>query len=113
MLGLSAEILKQSVADTVPEIRSYLDELMKIDEIKKLQNGKELEKVSVYAQRIGADMHCSAVMRASVTQQLRYAALAGINYQGIIEEMYQAGELPCKDKREGKRCFEELGRKLL
>ena len=113
VLGLSAEILKQSVADTVPEIRSYLDELMKIDEIKKLQNGKKLEKVSVYAQRIGADMHCSAVMRASVIQQLKYAVLAGIDYQGIIEEMYQAGKLPCKDKREGKSCFEELGRKLL
>ena len=25
----------------------------------------------------------------------------------------KAGELPCKDKREGKRCFEEFGRKLL
>lgn len=46
-------------------------------------------------------------------QHLKYAVLAGIDYQGIIEEMYQAGELPCKDKREGKRCFEEFGRKLL
>ena len=111
--NLSPEILKQSVAGTVPAIRSYLGELMKIGEIKKPQNGKEPEEVAESAQRISADMHCSAVMRALVTQQLRYAALAGINYQGIIEEMYQAGKLPCKDKREGKRCVEELGRKLL
>lgn len=111
--NLSAEMLKQSIAGAVPEIRSYLDELMKIDEIKKRQNRKELEEVSEFAQKLSADMHCSAVMRASVMQQLKYAALAGIDYQGIIEEMYQEGKLPCKDKREGKRCFEELGRKLL
>ena len=110
---LSAEMLKQSIEGAVPEIRSYLDDLVKIDEIKKRQNRKELEEVLEFAQKLSADMHCSAVMRASVIQQLKYAVLAGIDYQGIIEEMYQAGELPCKDKREGKSCFEELGRKLL
>ena len=110
---LSAEMLKQSIEGAVPEIRSYLDDLVKIDEIKKRQNRKELEEVLEFAQKLSADMHCSAVMRASVIQQLKYAVLAGIDYQGIIEEMYQAGELPCKDKREGKRCFEEFGRKLL
>ncbi len=111
--GLSAEMLKQSIAGAVSEIRSYLDELRKIDGIKKLQNKKTMGEVSELAQKLSADMHCSAVMRASVMQQLKYAVLAGIDYQGIIEEMYQAGKLPCKDKREGKRCFEELGRKLL
>ena len=110
---LSAEMLKQSIEGAVPEIRSYLDDLVKIDEIKKRQNRKELEEVLEFAQKLSADMHCSAVMRASVIQQLKYAVLAGIDYQGIIEEMYQAGKLPCKDKREGKSCFEELGRKLL
>ena len=49
----------------------------------------------------------------SIEQETLCKTLAGIDYQGIIEEMYQAGELPCKDKREGKRCFEEFGRKLL
>lgn len=110
---MSAERLKQSIVGAVPEIRSYLDELMKIDEIKKLQNKKEMGEVTELAQKLSADMHCSAVMQAAVVQHLKYAALAGIDYQGIIEEMYQAGKLPCKDKREGKRCFEELGRKLL
>lgn len=110
---LSAEMLKQSIEGAVPEIRSYLDDLVKIDETKKRQNRKELEEVLEFAQKLSADMHCSAVMRASVIQQLKYAVLAGIDYQGIIEEMYQAGKLPCKDKREGKSCFEELGRKLL
>ena len=110
---LSAEMLKQGIAGAVPGIRSYLDELRKIDGIKKLQNKKAMEEVSELAQKLNEDMHCSAVMQAAVMQHLKYAVLAGIDYQGIIEEMYQAGELPCKDKREGKRCFEEFGRKLL
>ena len=110
---LSAEMLKQGIAGAVPGIRSYLDELRKIDGIKKLQNKKAMGEVSELAQKLNEDMHCSAVMQAAVMQHLKYAVLAGIDYQGIIEEMYQAGELPCKDKREGKRCFEEFGRKLL
>lgn len=111
--GLSAEMLKQGIAGAVPGIRSYLDELRKIDGIKKLQNKKAMGEVSELAQKLSVDMHCSAVMQAAVMQYLKYAVLAEIDYQGIIEEMYQAGELPCKDKREGKRCFEEFGRKLL
>ena len=109
----SAEMLKQSIVGAVPGIRSYLDELRKIDGIKKLQNKKAMGEVSELAQKLNEDMHCSAVMQTAVMQHLKYAVLAGIDYQGIIEEMYQAGELPCKDKREGKRCFEEFGRKLL
>ena len=79
----------------------------------KSQYEKKASEVSEFAQRLSTDMHCSAVMRASVEQQLKYASLAGIDYQGVISEMYQSGKLPCRDKREGKRCFEELGRKLL
>ena len=55
-------------------------------------------EVSELAQKLSVDMHCSAVMQAAVMQYLKYAVLAEIDYQGIIEEMYQAGELPCKDK---------------
>ena len=110
---LSAEMLKQGIAGAVPGIRSYLDELRKIDGIKMLQNKKAMGEVSELAQKLNVYMHCSAVMQAAVMQHLKYAVLAGIDYQGIIEEMYQAGKLPCKDQREGKRCFEEFGRKLL
>ncbi len=59
------------------------------------------------------DMHCSKVMRDSIAQHIRYAALAGIDYESVIQKMYDAGKLPCKDKREGKLCFEEFKRRLL
>ena len=111
--NMSAEVLRQSVEGVVTKISHYLDELVKIGEMKRSQYEKKASEVSEFAQRLSTDMHCSAVMRASVEQQLKYASLAGTDYQGVISEMYQSGKLPCRDKREGKRCFEELGRKLL
>ena len=81
MQELSAEMLKQSIAGAVPGIRSYLDELRKIDGIKKLQNKKAMGEVSELAQKLNEDMHCSAVMQAAVMQHLKYAVLAGIDYQ--------------------------------
>ncbi len=65
------------------------------------------------AERLCSDLHCSAVMRASLFQHLRYCRLAGIDAGAVIGEMYAQGILPCKDKREGKKRFEELKSRLL
>ncbi len=59
------------------------------------------------------DLHCSHVMAASVRQHIRYCILSGIDYQTIINEMYNEQKLPCKDKREGKLRLEELQKRLL
>ena len=59
------------------------------------------------------DLHCSHVMAASVRQHIRYCILSGIDYQTIINEMYNEQKLPCKDKREVKLRFEELQKRLL
>lgn len=59
------------------------------------------------------DMRCSKAMRDMVEQYIRYLILAGRDYTGIVREMYEEGYLPCKDKREGKRCLEEFKRRLL
>ncbi|MCI8634329.1 MAG: hypothetical protein HFJ05_01835 [Eubacterium sp.] len=59
------------------------------------------------------DLYCSASMEASLRQHIRYCILAGIDYEGRILEMYRKNRLSCRNKREGKRCFEELKRRLL
>jgi hypothetical protein len=38
---------------------------------------------------------------------------SGIDYEDIIRDGYAAGSLPCKDKKEGKRCLEQLRKELL
>lgn len=65
------------------------------------------------AERLSHDMHCSAVMEAELFQLLKYCRLSGIDYEDIIRDGYAAGSLPCKDKKEGKRCLEQLRKELL
>lgn len=63
--------------------------------------------------RLGEDLHCSQAMRGQLRRLLWYQELSGGNYEAVISEMYGEGKLPCKDKREGKTCFEELKRRFL
>ena len=58
-------------------------------------------------------LHCSSTMAGALRQHLRYCALSGVDYGSVVEEMYREGKLSCKDKREGKQCFEELKKRLL
>ncbi len=59
-----------------------------------------------------SDLHCSKAMRDSMRQYIRYLTLEKIDYISIIQDMYEKGLLPCKDKREGKLRFEEFKRRL-
>ncbi len=71
------------------------------------------EKEYLMAEKLSADMHCSKVMKDLLKQYIRYFTLSGVDYASVIQNMYQEGLLPCKDKREGKLRFEELKRRLL
>lgn len=64
-------------------------------------------------EKLSADMHCSKVMKDLLKQYIRYLTLSGTDYASVIQDMYREGNLPCKDKREGKLRFEELKRRLL
>lgn len=59
-----------------------------------------------------ADLHCSKAMRDSMRQYIRYLALSDVNYIGMIRDMYEKNLLPCKDKKEGKRRFEEFKKRI-
>lgn len=63
--------------------------------------------------RLCAELHCSQTMQAAVEQCIRYWTLAGVDYQKTLEQMRENDLLPCRDKRKGKKRFEELKRQLL
>lgn len=63
-------------------------------------------------EKLCVDMHCSKVMGDSLRQYIRYFSLAGGDVFAVVQTMYEQGLLPCKDKREGKKCFEALKRRL-
>ncbi len=58
------------------------------------------------------DLHCSRAMRDSLKQHLHYLALAGADVCLLIQNLYKEGFVPCRDRREGKLCLEQLKQTL-
>ncbi len=65
------------------------------------------------AQKLCGDMRCSVSMALAVKQHIRYCELAGVDYRAAVRDLYREGKLPCRTKKEGKRCFEEFQARLL
>lgn len=76
------------------------------------RNAEDLQQKELRMETLCADLHCSKAMRDALRQHIHYWELAGREYASVIGEMYREGLLPCKDKREGKLCFEEIKRRL-
>lgn len=75
-------------------------------------NPEDLQQKEIRMETLFADLHCSKAMRDALRQHIHYWDLAGKEYASVIGELYREGLLPCKDKREGKLCFEEIKRRL-
>lgn len=96
----------ESISDYITHLQAIAHQEQRPKSILEDMAQKKLEKLCL-------DMHCSKTMSESVRQYIRYCILAGVDYDSVIEEMYRKGQLPCKDKKEGKQCFEELKERLL
>jgi hypothetical protein len=64
------------------------------------------------AKELASEMHCSVTMAAELTQLLFYCRLTGKNYAELTDEYRSRGQLPAKDKREGKKLLEDIREKL-
>lgn len=132
----AAELIKKNIE----VIAEYIDTLKKAS--RQFNKNKDIlddDGNREWVDRLCEDMHCSAAMRAAVEQYIRYRLLEdkkdclinksrlaesgedknirGTEYKSYcletVRKMYDKNLLPCADKREGKRCFEELKRELL
>lgn len=74
---------------------------------------QEEELLEKLLEKLSADLHCSRAMRDSLRQYIRYLILEGGDCILAIQDMYEKGLLPCRDKREGKQRFEEFKRRVL
>lgn len=120
--SVSEEQIGRLMEKNREKIVSYIETLRRAGEeeqrIAKSRGGFGLRQEAAehqpeISERLCADLHCSAAMRALVQQYLCYCALAGGDYDMIIKRMYEDGRLPCRDRREGKVRLEELKRELL
>ncbi len=106
------EQIGQKIAAQETAICAYIDHLRAM-EIEENDSKADYGVDEADVERLTQDLHASRTMEAMVRQHIRYWSLAGIDYRAVIREMYASGKLPCRDKREGKNCFEEIRRKLL
>ena len=107
--SVTPEQVKRLIDLHIDALADYVQHLLAI-----AQEEEEKEPVPEAAiEKLCQDMYCSVSMKASLQQHIRYCALAGIDYEDRIGKMYRENWLPCRNKREGKRCFEELKRQLL
>ena len=113
--GAAAEVSKEKITHLMETYQEVLFDF--IEGLPAIIYGNQrkanaLQQEEMRIETLCADLHCSKVMRDSLTQHIHYWELAGSNYTSVIQDMYREGLLPCKDKREGKSCFEELKRRL-
>lgn len=117
--GESARLSDGYVRDVMElhreKICTYISQLMQIRDMEKqtIPDFLNESEDGLWFRRLCADLHCSKAMRDALYKHLYYAALAGIDYKSAVRKMYAENKLPCRDKREGKQCFEQLKLQLL
>jgi hypothetical protein len=109
----STTSIRQMIEAHEQEITGYIDQLIAFTEQEASNSQLSFENANPWFERLCADLHCSKVMRDELRQQLYYQELSGNRYEEILQGLYAEGLLPCKDKREGKKCLEELKRRFL
>ena len=107
---LSGETVRQLMEAHREKIFAYMQQLL---QQAPHQSGQKDSRMEQWMDRLCADMHCSKAMEDRLRQYVRYAFLAGIDWQQAATQMYAQQWLPCRDKREGKKCFEQFKQRLL
>ncbi len=75
--------------------------------------GKSFSVQEQNLEKIYEEFCCSQTMKHSVFQCVKYWHLVQVDYEKELQSMRAAGELPCRDRREGKKKWEKLKQKLL
>lgn len=118
------EISIEKCEEAVPELLEYLEMLFLQEKEKNFalkDSSSDIDKkkkipecgMDFGSERICEEFHCSQSMKHTLLQYIRYWQLMETDYQKELQIMRDNGELPCKDRREGKKKLEELKNRLL
>ena len=113
--GMAKEVSKEKLKHCMEVNQEFLfDFIEKISAVTHESPGKEntFQQEEIQFETLCGDLHCSKVMEDSLRQHIHYWELTGIDYASVIQDMYQEGMLPCRDKKEGKLRFEKLKERL-
>ena len=105
---VTPEQIEKVMGNASPMIATYIEGLCEIALKEKAQRKEFSDKLKEAIQRVCEDLHCSKTMELSLHQHFRYLMLTGVDVEKEIQKWYEDETLPCKDRREGKKRFEEL-----
>ena len=91
-----------------PPIIQYVRKLQEIILVEKSQKSNLKAHTMQLIEKVCEDLCCSKTMEASVWQHFRYLLLTGVDVETIIAGWYEEEKLPCQNRREGKKRFEEF-----
>ena len=113
--GYGAAVSREQIVTRMEnQMEAIVEYFGLLQEIGNRQQGRrDFPGGELWMDRLCRDLCCSCTMRASVVQFFRYLFLQGIDCKKKVEELYDGGRLPCKNRREGKKRFEELKSELL
>lgn len=110
---LSSELLGQRMEQAA---HLFIRELCVLVELQEEEQKQKIQakigQIRDY-EELWAEFHCSQTMKTAFLQCIRYWDLEGVDFQAELRKMRNAGLLPCKNKMEGKKRFEQLKAKLL
>lgn len=113
--GASERVTSQRLEKAIEiQLESLEEYVRKLGQISAQRDEEKREQhYCKTAEQLYEELHCSQTMKNEVLQCVRYWTLAGVDYQNVLDDMREKEQLPCHDRREGKKRFEELKHRLL
>ena len=110
--GITPKQIEEVMGNASPMMIEYVEGLCEIASKEKAKRKDFSNEVKELIQKVCEDLHCSKTMGFSLHQHFRYLMLTGVDVEKEIQKWYEDEKLPCKDRREGKKRFEELKAEL-
>ena len=89
-----------------PALSSLIGQLQGLSEELRSRAALFSEEEEAEIGKLSAALHCSLSMDGRLRQLLLYQKLSGEDRREYWNALYRLGELPCRDKKEGKRVLE-------
>ena len=109
--GVTGERILRLMAAYQKEYTGVLARLQRISADSRRQPDRDPQEEALVRQ-LCADMHASRAMEDLIRQQVHFLSLSGTDCRAVTDSLYREHLLPCRDKKEGKRCFAEFKKRL-
>ena len=101
---ITADLVREKADEACPGAAAYIEKIRQL-----LNSGVYSEEEDTPdTLQLFEELHASVTMQWQIRQLLRYAKVAGIDYEPKLSKLRAEQILPCRDKRQGLKALEEI-----